>query len=195
MGIAIFKKKNKTLPLKNPTVAIPDFAKPEVFPQAYVIKEIIKACGYTSYLELGVFDGGCYNYIRDAVEFANAVDITFNPNIAAKEFFQMTTDQFFAQNNKGYDTIFIDACHEYGFVKRDFLHSERALNPGGIIFLHDTDPCSEAYAQPEYCGTAYKILKDLRERDDLDIMTIPLDVAGLTMVRRKQDLRQNNFIK
>ena len=39
----------------------------------------------------------------------------------------------------GFDFIFIDACHQYEFVKKDFHNYSKMLNKGGVIGFHDVD--------------------------------------------------------
>src|SRR6185369_9411650 len=36
-----------------------------------------------------------------------------------------------------FDLIFIDACHEYDYVKRDSASALEAVRPGGLILWHD----------------------------------------------------------
>jgi hypothetical protein len=98
--------------------------------------------------------------------------------------------------NENVDVVFIDADHNFESVKKDFKNSLKLLNKHGMIILHDTDPMEEMYLNPNYCGDSYKMDEWIRENyTDLDIMTLPLTQAGLTIVKRKSDKRVNNFLK
>jgi predicted O-methyltransferase YrrM len=55
-------------------------------------------------------------------------------------FVQSDTVQFLSRNGKRFDFIFIDADHSAAAVYRDVASSLRALNPGGVIILHDYYP-------------------------------------------------------
>jgi hypothetical protein len=67
----------------------------------------------------------------------------------------------------------------------------KRLNPGGVIILHDTDPITDYYINASLCCDAYKIVKKLEDRTDINITTIPLEEAGLSIVTKKQDTRYN----
>ena len=72
-------------------------------PQAEYLKTLIETCGYKKYLELGVYFGTTYNYVKKYCEVAHAVDIEFKDFINKDSFFHMTTDEFFKQNKNMYD--------------------------------------------------------------------------------------------
>ena len=82
------------------------------------------------------------------------------------------------------------------FTKKDFINSLKFLNEFGMIILHDTDPMEERLIEPRYCSDSYKIDTWVRENyTELDIMTLPISEAGLSLVTRKKDKRVNKFIK
>lgn len=159
----------------------------------YIIAEIIKACRYQKYLELGIQSGVTYNYIKTYVELAVAVDINDTGSISPENFYHMTTDEFFRQNTSTFDVIFIDACHEYEQVKKDFDHAVKCLNHGGTIFLHDTDPDCREYLLPAWCGDSYKMNRYLQDLDQYQFVTVPIDKCGLSIVRMKHDNRFSQF--
>jgi aromatic ring-cleaving dioxygenase len=44
--------------------------------------------------------------------------------------------------------------------------------------------------QPEFCDEGYKIIDWIRENyKDLDVMVLPIDEPGLTLIKRKADRR------
>lgn len=162
--------------------------------QAGVIKSIIETCDYKSYLELGLYDGVNFNYVTQNIEFARGVDMEFIKNMPEGTFYQMTTDEFFEKNKYTFDAIFIDACHNYEQVKKDFENALKILNKNGVIFLHDTDPRDESWLPEYYCSDSYKMNDYIAAKEDLNFVTVPLEMAGLTIVKRKYDDRFRNFI-
>jgi len=52
---------------------------------------------------------------------------------------QSTTDEAAATWNKPISILFIDACHDYESVRRDYENFSKFAVPGGIIIFHDTD--------------------------------------------------------
>ena len=150
---------------------------------------------FKSFLELGVGDGNCVS--QKMLNFWQrnvAVDVNEKTLPSPVEFFHGTTDDFFAQNKETFDVIFIDACHAYDYVKRDLFNAIPLLNEGGIIFMHDTDPVNETLLGPSWCGDGCRINPDLQKLEEWDHITLPIDIAGLTILRRKNDIRCKNLI-
>lgn len=176
---------------KNPKIAPSTNPLPS---QAYIISEIIKGCRYESYLELGIYHGHNFNYIKPFVKRCVGVDIEVKDFIDKDSFFCMTTDDFFKYNKEKFDSIFIDAAHEYEQVRKDFDNSIKILKTGGTIFLHDTDPYSKEYMGPTFCDDAYRINQYLEEKGIYQVVTIPMDETGLTIVRKKKDNRFEKFL-
>jgi 23S rRNA U2552 (ribose-2'-O)-methylase RlmE/FtsJ len=146
----------------------------------------------------------CKLYLELGCQFANTARKMIAPNrkvigVDVKRqfspgdfffFFQEPTDDFFKHFSEKPDVIFIDANHNIENVKRDFINSINCLNKGGIIFIHDTDPNSLHLLQPEFCDEGYKIIDWIRENyKDLDVMVLPIDEPGLTLIKRKADRR------
>ena len=50
---------------------------------------------------------------------------------------KITSDNFFAQNNKTYNFIYIDGCHEIDYIKRDMENSFSILETNGIMWMDD----------------------------------------------------------
>ena len=61
----------------------------------------------------------------------------------------------------------------------------------GVILLHDTDPISDDYISPGRCGDCYKIIPIIESdfANDLNIITMPVQEAGLSIVTRKRSTR------
>ena len=159
---------------------------------------MVERCGYKSYLELGVYDGVNFKHVTKNIGVCEAVDIACNENILKNipqdKFFNMTTNEYFSKNQKTFDLIFIDACHNFQNVKEDFENSIKVLNKGGVILLHDTDPISIDYLQEGYCSDAYKINAYLEgEVGKYNFVTLPFSNCGMTMVKRRNENRVSGF--
>jgi len=50
---------------------------------------------------------------------------------------KITSDIFFKDNNKTYNLIYIDGCHEPDFIKRDMENSFNVLEKDGIMWMDD----------------------------------------------------------
>lgn len=142
------------------------------------------------HLELGVYDGSSIKVVQPYCKSIHAVDINVDcgKHIAQYQnvsFFNLDTDEFFCQNNNDelYETVFIDACHNYEFLLRDFNNSFNRLVTGGYIFIHDTFPLSEYYHAQHLCGDSYLFLANNRLSNKYECLTMPFH-PGLTIVRK-----------
>lgn len=129
-----------------------------------LLHKLIKRNNYKSYLEIGCNKDEVFSTIN--LEMKEGVD----PNRGGTK--RMTSDEFFNNDNRTWDLIFIDGLHEYTQVSRDFDNSFRRLNPNGTIVIHDMLPSSEAHAAPRpiekfWAGDVWKLGFDLMARDDL----------------------------
>jgi len=158
-----------------------------------IIYHIAKQTACRHYLELGCYDGYTLSKVAEVVPNVYGVDIKDERLTKQGKFYEMTTDVFFKIFNQQQkmDIIFIDADHSYEAVKRDFENSLNILNEHGIIFIHDTDPMNQMYMQKGYCGDSYKVVDYIQEKykDELNIITIPINECGMSMVNRKKDRR------
>jgi hypothetical protein len=138
------------------------------------------------YLELGVLKASCLNRITPYFDECTGVDINdFAKWVISRNVINFigTTDNFFLKNTKKYNFIFIDACHKYENVLRDFRNAWMFLEKNGLIIMHDTYSPSPEY--DEHCMDAYKINQWLYENNipDRQFITLPF-FYGLTIVRR-----------
>jgi len=133
-------------------------------PEEYFeLLQIFKNSNIKTYLELGVANGGSFFvnsiFLQNTAEQLHCVDNLAYKDTHVKQtkekieskvnklkelfpekefkFFNSTTDEFFAQNKKTYDCIFIDADHSYEGVKKDFENALEVLNENGILIFHD----------------------------------------------------------
>ena len=116
--------------------------------------------------------------------------------------FRGTSDEFFAQNNKMFDVIFIDGLHHYDQCLKDVENSLNFLNPNGYILLHDCLPRSIAHqAIPRYRGSwngdVWKVIVNLRTRKNLNTITCKIDMGvGIVKINKNinlLNLNNNNF--
>jgi hypothetical protein len=162
----------------------------------HFIISIVKMMGCSKYLELGIYDGYNISQVKNYCDYCLGVDIVDYRRFHNFEFRLSTTDDFFKNNTEFFDIIFIDADHNFEAVKKDFINSLNILNKFGIIMLHDTDPMSEFYLDPGQCNDSYKMIDWLQENyKGLNVMTIPITQAGLTLINRKKDRRVLEFVK
>jgi hypothetical protein len=152
---------------------------------------IVKIQHAQTYLEIGVLYGETFNEIRKMVPRAIGVDTKKRDSVIPKsEFYEMTSDKFFEQFKEKVDVIFIDADHRFDQLIKDFENSLKILNPGGTIIIHDTDPCEKERLVPTSCADSWKIVNYVRTcYPELTIVTFPVSVMGISVVRRNSDRR------
>jgi hypothetical protein len=151
-----------------------------------IINKIAKKIKAKDYLEIGVYDGKCFQNVE--IENKDAVDPS---PISDHTNFKITSDKFFEYLNprKGYDIVFIDGLHLHKQSRKDFFNADMHLNPGGFILFHDTNPatfdhCQEQWILPEWNGTVYQTIIELRsEFSSYEIFTVDTDY-GVTVVRK-----------
>lgn len=162
-----------------------------------VILDILKKVNCQKYLELGIYKGDTISKASAFINKTVGVDIIdhIGPN-KQFHFVNSTTDDFFNKNKENFDVIFIDADHKYESCVKDFENSLKILNYNGFIFIHDTDPISEKYTDFGYCGDSFKINKYIYDKyPELDLITLPLTEAGLSIIKRKNENRYNLYNK
>lgn len=148
-----------------------------------------------SYLELGLYTGETFLRVEQFVERAVGVDTQslFTPSRGVVKI--STTREFFKENRETFDLIFIDADHHFEAVREDLLSSLEILNPYGVILMHDTDPENSSLLDQGFCGDSFRIVDWIIEaREDLNVVTLPIAEAGLSIVQRKRDRRINRFL-
>lgn len=156
---------------------------------------VVKIQNARSYLEIGVLHGDTFIDSAKLVSRAVGVDVR-NMLPSGYEFYEMSSDEFFKKFNCKIDVIFIDGDHRFEQAKKDFENSLKILNAGGTIIIHDTDP-SEAVrlSSPTSCADSYKLVDHIHNNHpELDILTFPVSVMGISVVRRKKDRRVFSLI-
>lgn len=148
------------------------------------------------YVELGLYHGETFRNVIPYTQMAYGIDIKPNEQLENiknshnnVEIKYCKTDEFFENYTGSIDMAFVDADHCVDSVKKDFENILKRLNPGGIILLHDTDPENDKLIHPGYCGDSYKIVNILENNPDINIITLPITEAGLSMIQKKNNTR------
>jgi hypothetical protein len=140
-----------------------------------ILNKLIHKNGYKSYLEIGVQSGWLFSRIvcdnKVGVDPVKIFDsLTYN----------MTSDDFFAQNSEKFDIVFIDGLHHHEQVIKDFENSLACLNIDGLILFHDCNPTIEEWQarEPvvsEWTGDCWKAIVQIRQNYDFHILTVNCD--------------------
>lgn len=110
--------------------------------------------------------------------------------------FQQTSDDFFASDVLKALKIklsfsFLDGMHLFEFLLRDFMATEKASDPKGVIALHDCCPFSHemttrdlsAIPKQAWTGDVWKLIPILMEyRPDLRITVLDAAPTGVVLV-------------
>lgn len=157
------------------------------FPQNYfrwdLIEYLINKYKYSDYLEIGCDQDQLFSKVK--IKNKTGVDPTNGGNI------RKTSDEFFKENKKKFDIIFIDGLHTYNQVKKDILNSISCLKDEGIVLVHDCMPDSlSKQAVPRYRmswnGDVWKAIVDLRQNENLEIYTCKID-QGIGVIKKKRN--------
>jgi SAM-dependent methyltransferase len=139
-----------------------------------VLNKLIDTYGYVDYLEIGTQTRE-QNFNKIKAKNKLCVD----PDNNAKPDFRGTSDDFFKQNKKTFDLIFIDGLHTAEQSMKDFQNAIDCLNEGGAIVFHDTYPDNLEYTKPIWCGDVYKTIIELKHF--YHIITV-IDDHGVSVV-------------
>jgi SAM-dependent methyltransferase len=165
--------------------------------------------GYQSYLEIGIASGRCLERVRVADKtgvdpssplknsdlresvLLNGLFVAttrrFTRSRASSPAWKlrsMTSDEFFDENQRTFDLIFIDGLHLADQVLRDVYNSLAVLNPGGALLLHDCNPADERAQTRDvdlaegstWNGDTWKVIAFLRrKRPELFTRVLDLD--------------------
>ena len=163
------------------------------YPARYeILNKIIQKKKFKDYLEIGCFKDENFN------------KIIINNKIGVDPYsggtLRMTSDDFFKNNNKSFDLIFIDGLHVYEQVKKDIINSLNFLKEGGIILCHDCLPRKIWYQTPKrmsytWNGDVWKSIVEFRTKENVDVYTMIAD-EGLGVIFKRQNqnlLKLNNM--
>ena len=157
------------------------------FPSNYhrwdLVKYLIDKYKYSDYLEIGCDQDQLFSKVL--IQNKIGVDPVSGGNV------RKTSDDFFKDNNRKFDIVFIDGLHTYEQVKKDILNSVNCLNNNGIILVHDCMPDNlSKQAVPRYRmlwnGDVWKAIVDLRQDENLEIFTCEMD-QGIGVIQKKKN--------
>lgn len=158
------------------------------------------------YLEVGVRDGGTLSGVGcEAIgvdpEFKIRYDILANKN--AVHLYSMTSDVFFRDHDprvilgRSPDVIFLDGLHQFEYLLRDFINSERIAHRDTVVMLDDCLPINAEMTErvfnmagrldrdnaPSWTGDVWKIVPILKTyRPDLHITLVDTQPTGTVCV-------------
>ncbi|WP_300016131.1 class I SAM-dependent methyltransferase [uncultured Roseobacter sp.] len=110
-----------------------------------LVNHLVTVYGYRHYLEIGTRNKSDMHE-NILAEFRTSVD----PDPTAEADHCCTSDEYFKTTADTFDIIFIDGLHTGEQVYRDINGALAALNPGGVILLHDLNPPTAFHAREEY---------------------------------------------
>lgn len=150
-----------------------------------IINRYISEHNLSSYLEIGFFDGFCF----DRINCQNKIAVDPNPLVKRDNVIVKTSDSYFEElnDNTKFDFIFIDGLHHSDQVDNDITNSLRHLSEHGFIMLHDTNPLTElAQVVPRktkvWNGDVWKSVVKFRVNNiDMIVYTYALD-NGCTII-------------
>lgn len=175
------------------------FVKPSGMPYYRFLRSLHEACLFDWYLEVGCRSGESFAPVRSKTV---AVDPFFQAEIniigkkPALHVFQATSDDFFAsgflaRNDIRLGLAFLDGMHLFEFLLRDFIHTEAAMAPGGVILLHDCVPYGAGMTTRDlarlpkgaWTGDVWKLIPILqRWRPELTLTVLDCRSTGLVCV-------------
>ena len=137
-----------------------------------LLQHLVNSKNYKTYLEIGCDKNQVFDKI--IVDLKEGVD----PNRGGTV--RKTSDDFFANDNRTWDLIFIDGLHTYEQVSRDVENAILRLNQSGTIVIHDMLPIRESQAtatptEKYWLGDVWRLAFDLIERSDIKFNIFKFD--------------------
>lgn len=155
----------------------------QIISRTDLINYLIQKNNLKSYLEIGIECGINFkNIICD-----NKIGVDPDTNSQANIF--KTSDDFFSENNKKFDIIFIDGLHYAEQVYKDIINSLKFLEPNGFIICHDINPLEEYLQiiprlQSAWTGDCWKAWVKLRNQLINYNMTVVNICTGCGIIKK-----------
>jgi hypothetical protein len=170
------------------------------------VRQVVELKNARNYLEVGVLNGSTIaNISVPTIGVDPKFVFAFNPAGRKRvlHLYQMTSDEFFRDHDPRaifgapVDVAFLDGMHLFEYLLRDFINTERACDPNGVILLDDCLPVNiemtERQRRPEarqdqeiatwWTGDVWKVVSILREyRPELRIIPVDTTPTGTVMV-------------
>jgi hypothetical protein len=171
-----------------------------------VLEQIHIRCLPRSYFEVGTLHG-------ETLRLSRTRSVAVDPMFQLRDFpvdrsrvtlRQMTSDDYFARHSprrdlgRRIDFAFLDGMHEFPYLLRDFINTEKVATRRSIIAMHDCIPLDvymtrlhddldiqRSTRYPGYwTGDVWKMIPVLRKyRPDLEVHCLDALPTGLTVVR------------
>ena len=135
------------------------------------------------YLEIGCDTNICFS----SIPLINKIGVDPKNGGNVRE----TSDNFFKNNKKEFDVIFIDGLHVYEQCRKDIINSLKFLNRNGFIILHDMIPRSwleenVPRLQGHWSGNVWKVALELIKTKGIDFFVIKAD-CGVGVIKKKEE--------
>jgi hypothetical protein len=156
------------------------------------INGLIKANGFSSYLEIGLGDGNNFR----GVDVQTKIGI--DPAVSGKDIGTLDSDTFFEHCQDTFDLIFIDGLHHADQVERDIVNSWNFLNKGGMILIHDIKPHTFEMQQvpriqPVWTGDVWRAWNGLKINTKLKLDYWD-DEYGLGIIHKSRHKLELGFV-
>ena len=148
-----------------------------------IIQKIIDKQKYSNYLEIGCDNDE--NFSKVIIKNKIGVDPLKGGTL------RMTSDEFFRENKKKFDLIFLDGLHTYEQTIKDIDNSLKFINTNGVILIHDCLP-KKIWNQivpriyGHWNGDVWKAIVHSRTYDHADTYTCIAD-HGLGVVFKRKN--------
>ena len=159
-----------------------------------ILQKIINKQNYKSYLEIGCDNDENFSKIP----LINKVGV--DPLKGGT--LRMTSDDFFKNNKKSFDLIFLDGLHTYEQTIKDINNSLKFINSKGAIIIHDCLP-KKIWNQivprmyGHWNGDVWKAIVHARSYENADTYTLKADHGlGIIIKRKNKNILRincNNF--
>lgn len=186
-----------------------------------IIQTLMKQKKLSKYLEIGVFSGHIFFWIKSKFkigvdpdfkfnQFKKSAKLLLNPFNFFNQYFEKTSDDFFKENapeifsGAKLEIALIDGMHEYWFALRDVENTLQYLSENGVIILHDCNPQKKqnavSFAEWEarhfkgtWNGDVWRVVLHLRSlRKDINVFTLDCD-HGLGVITFGQPENPLNY--
>ena len=148
-----------------------------------IIQKIIFKEKYKNYLEIGCDNDE--NFSKVIIENKVGVDPLKGGTL------RMTSDEFFKNNKRKFDIIFLDGLHTYEQTIKDINNSLKFINDKGVILIHDCLP-KKIWNQivprlyGHWNGDVWKAIVEARTFNHVETFTCVAD-HGLGVILKKKN--------
>lgn len=151
------------------------------------VRKILNEKKDCQYLEIGCDD----NFVFNSIILPNENKIGVDPRQGGNH--RMTSDEFFSQNKKNFDVIFIDGLHHYEQCQKDVINSLKFLNLNGYIFIHDLLPLNWKMElvpriQGHWNGDVWKVGYELSLLKNLEFKIANID-SGIGYLKKTSEIK------